>query len=566
MRPLHILSLSISALILAACTSTSERAADIDRTIQAELEAALRSAPDADDTRDLLMPPMTPNLTPPPEERFHITVESAPARQFLLSLVADTDLNMVVHPEVDALISLELRNVTVLDVLEIIEDIYGLEFERTRTGFTVRPPRLSNRIYEVNYLDLNREGVSRTRISSGQATENAAALQDEAMGLAGAAPGASGMGAGMGNSDKATGTRIETSSQSNFWDGLEDAIRAILDQSPDRHVMVNRLSGVISVRAMPHEHRAIAELIEAIQGSVQRQVILEAKIIEVELREGFQSGINWTALREIEGRIFGFGQAAGPGIFEEGASALRGRDFNVTPGEIFRGFDTQAFGGSSVITADSRDFNGVIELLETQGQTRVLSSPRVATINNQKALIKVGTDEFFVTGVTGRTATGAASTTAASSVQLAPFFSGIALDVTPQISRDGDVILHIHPTVSEVSDQTKSFTVAGQEESLPLAFSSVRQADSIVRARNGQVVVIGGLMRESTTQRRFGTPGLSRIPVLGHAFGSRQEQSVKTELVILLRPIVVDDLRGAPHPAAGSLDRLRDLSRSPWPR
>ncbi|TVS11982.1 MAG: pilus (MSHA type) biogenesis protein MshL [Wenzhouxiangella sp.] len=562
MRVLHFLALTITALVVAACTTTGERAAEIDAAILAELELASRAPPAVDDTRDLLMPPMTPALPEMPEERFHVTVEQAPARQFLLSLVADTDINMVVHPDVDARISLELRHVTVLEVLEIIEDVYGLEFSRTRTGYVVRPPRLSNRIYEVSYLDINREGSSRTRISSGQSTENPAALQDEQIGL-GRTGGAA---FGQGDSDQATGTRIETTSNSNFWEGLEDAIRAVLDDEPDRNVMINTLSGVIAVRAMPHEHRAIAELVEAIQGSVQRQVILEAKIVEVELRDGFQSGINWTALRDVQGRLFGFGQVAGPGMFEEGHSSLRGRELNVRPGEVFQGFEGSAFGGAGVITADTGDFNAFIELLETQGTTRVLSSPRVATINNQKALIKVGTDEFFVTGVTGRTATGAASTTAASSVQLTPFFSGIALDVTPQISRDGDVILHIHPTVSEVSDQTKSFTVAGQQETLPLAFSSVRQTDSIVRARNGQVVVIGGLMRESSEQRRFGTPGLSRIPFIGHAFGSRRERTVKTELVILLRPIVVDQAEDWQRPAVESLERLRDLSQSPWPR
>ena len=563
MRAPHFLALTIAALAISACTTTAERAAEIDAAILAELETASREPPAVDDTRDLLMPPMAPALPEIPEERFHVTVEQAPARQFLHSLVADTDVNMVVHPDVDVRISLELRHVTVLEVLEIVEDIYGLEFNRTRTGYVVRPPRLSNRIYEVSYLDINREGTSRTRISSGQSTENPAAQQDDQIGL-GSTGGAGGL--GQGDTDQATGTRIETTSKSNVWEGLEDAIRAVLDDEPDRNVMINTLSGVISVRAMPHEHRAIAELVEAIQGSVQRQVILEAKIVEVELRDGFQSGINWTALRDVQGRLFGFGQVAGPGMFEEGHSSLRGRELNVRPGEVFQGFDGSAFGGAGVVTADSGDFNAFIELLETQGTTRVLSSPRVATINNQKALIKVGTDEFFVTGVTGRTATGAASTTAASSVQLTPFFSGIALDVTPQISRDGDVILHIHPTVSEVSDQTKSFTVAGQQETLPLAFSSVRQADSIVRARNGQVVVIGGLMRESSQQQRFGTPGLSRIPFIGHAFGSRREQTVKTELVILLRPIVVDRDEDWQPPAVDSLERLRDLSRSPWPR
>lgn len=562
--PKRLFASCLTIALISACTTTSERADQIDQRIQAELEAASQAPPAVAETRDLLLPP-EPVFEPPPEERFHITVENAPADQFLMSLVADTDINMVVHPDVDTRISLELRNVTVDEVLEIVQEIHGLEFRRTRSGYLAMPARIEHRIYEVSYLDINREGSSRTRVSSGQSTENPAALQDGLDGGLGArqAPGAP---LGAGDSDQATGTRIETTSKSNFWESIEGAILGILESHDNRSVMVNPLSGVIAVRAMPHEHRAVAELLAAIEGSVQRQVILEAKIVEVELRDGFRSGINWSAIREISHSRYGFGQVAGTGLFEEGTSALRDRALNVRPGQGFDGFDSNAFGGAGVITADGTDFNAFIELLETQGVTRVLSSPRVATINNQKAVIKVGTDEFFVTGVTGRTATGGASTTAASSVQLTPFFSGIALDVTPQISRDGDIILHVHPTVSEVSDQTKSFTVAGQQETLPLAFSSVRQSDSIIRARNGQLVVIGGLMRESSSQQRFGTPGLSRIPLLGHAFGSRQERTVKTELVIMLRPTVVDHQGNWAEEGAATLERFRAMSNDGWPR
>jgi MSHA biogenesis protein MshL len=567
-RPNTKTAIVVTAIVLAAgCSTTSERAARIDQSMTEALEAAARTqSPDPAAADELLMPNVGPVIEPPPEERFHVTVENAPARQFLMSLVADTDINMIVHPEVDQRISLELKSVTIPEVMDILREIHGLEYERRQSGYIVRPPELESRVYEVSYLDINRKGSSKTRVSSGQSTENPEALQNNGGGesFTPTLP-------DRGGSDVSTGTRIETESESDFWAELETAITGIFEIPEGRSVMLNPISGVVAVRAMPHEHRAISELLNAIEGSVQRQVILEAKIVEVELRDGYRSGINWQALEDIDGRLFGFGQVAGNEIFEDGISAL-GNDavnpgpFPVQPGEVFQGFNTSPFGGGSVITADTGSFNAFIELLETQGVTRVLSSPRVATINNQKAVIKVGTDEFFVTGVTGRTATGGASTTAASSVELTPFFSGIALDVTPQISREGNIILHVHPTVSEVQDQTKTFTVGGQQESLPLAFSSVRQSDSIIRARNGQVVVIGGLMRESSEQSRFGTPGLSGIPLLGQAFGSRKEESVKTELVILLRPTIVDTPEDWSRQAEQSLDRLGEMGEEVWPR
>ena len=157
---------------------------------------------------------------------------------------------------------------------------------------------------------------------------------------------------------------------------------------------------------------------------------------------------------------------------------------------------------------DSTDFAAFIQLLDTQGRTRVLSSPRVSTLHNQKAVIKAGTDEFFVTGINSNTTTGEATTTTLD-VELTPFFSGVALDVTPQISEDGTVLMHIHPTVSEVDDQSKRISFGDSSSDLPLAFSQIRESDSVVRAKSGQVIVIGGLMRERRVRDDYKTPFLA---------------------------------------------------------
>jgi MSHA biogenesis protein MshL len=208
---------------------------------------------------------------------------------------------------------------------------------------------------------------------------------------------------------------------------------------------------------------------------------------------------------------------------------------------------------------DVGDFNAFLELLELQGETRVLSSPRVSTLNNQKAVIKAGTDEFFVTDVSSDTVTGTSSTTSRD-VELTPFFSGIALDVTPQISADGEVTLHIHPTVSTVIDQEKALTVSGETDTLPLAFSEIRESDSIVKARSGQIIVIGGLMRNSKKDETFGTPGLSKIPGIGNLFKSTREIERKTELVILLKPVVIDGDDAWTQMADESLQRIRQTT------
>jgi len=255
---------------------------------------------------------------------------------------------------------------------------------------------------------------------------------------------------------------------------------------------------------------------------VRRQVIIEAKILEVQLNDGFQSGINWSAIGQ-------------PGDGKTITVSNRADSNSAT--KIIT--NPENIGGVFSINAQLNDFTGLIDLLQTQGTVQVLSSPRISTINNQKAVIKVGTDEFFVTQVSSSTTAVGNSAVTTPTVELTPFFSGIALDVTPQISENGEVVLHIHPSVSEVKDQNKSFTVAQDAFNLPLALSTIRETDSIVFAKSGQVVVIGGLMQTGSKDNNAGTPWLQDIPWLGELFKQRRQSSTKSELVILLKPVVM---------------------------
>jgi MSHA biogenesis protein MshL len=491
------------------------------------------------------------------EPHFDIAVVNAPAKSFFMGLVRNTSYNLVVHPDVGGEITLDLKNVTVPEVLDMTRQLYGYDFQKLAAGYIVLPASLQTRIYYVNYVDLERSGSSHTRVSSGQLSQSGNNANNGYNGNNGnnGYNGNSGNttssdasnqqqnangGSGHNGSPSQTGTSIDTHYKVNFWQDLDASLREMLPKDPEHTVVINAQAGMIAVHAMPGELNNIGKFLAQMQSTVSRQVILEAKIIEVTLNNDYQAGVNWSSLLSNGNQQYST-SVQSPPTFSGNLLTPSGNTVNVTAGTLpAAGIVTSALGGAFTLALETRDFATYVNLLQVQGDTRVLSSPRVSTLNNQKAVIKSGQDEFFVTNVSSNTVTSTAASTN-SAVELTPFFSGVALDVTPQIDEDGTVILHIHPTVSAVTDQVKTFTVSGVVNTLPLALSQIRESDSVVRARSGQVIVIGGLMTTQVVHQSYQTPFLGSIPVIGNLFKSRQDTSSKTELVILLKPIVVGE-------------------------
>jgi len=517
-----------------------------DRLFKESLEQTQAKVSPPASVQAALIPPLALDAPVQAGPRFDVAANDMPAREFFLSLMDSAGQNLLVHPEVTGNITFSLRNVTLEEVLAAVRDSYGYDFRRTSYGYQVLPNRMSVKTYDLDYLDLEREGIAETRVSSGQVVSSENDITNDSRTRSSR------------TSSTQDASRVTTRSKTVLWKSVLDAVSMIVgvdraNIEPDdfkiqklsskltpaqvdtevkykeatcrsRHegpsVCYNSMSGVLTVRAASEDHAKVAEFLSLIQRNLQRQVILEAKILEVNLSDGFQAGINWSQLGS-------FGNA----------------DITLgLQGDALAG--AQGIGGVFSAIVQNGDFTGVLQLLETQGDVRVLSSPRVSTLNNQKAVIKVGTDEFFVTDVSTTTTTLAGGTTAPDlDITLTPFFSGISLDVTPQIDENDQVTLHVRPTVSRVQDQNKTIQLGSDDNvfNLPLALSTTRQSDSIVRARSGQVVVIGGLMENRNTNTDANVPWASKLPVVGALFQQQRKALQQTELVILLRPQVIDD-------------------------
>lgn len=521
-------SLIAALVLLQGCSITSE--SDVLARSQAELNKA-QQAPakpkplqiPAAVSADVLSASAMPLQNAPVLPRFNLAAAAVPAADFFASLVTDSDFSIVVHPDVRGTVSLQLKQVTLPEVMAVVQQIYGFDIRQSGLIYQVYPAGLRTETIPVNYLLMQRNGLSSIAVNSGGVSQDQQNnnrngnqnnqnnnQQNQNM------DGQNGLGGN--NQQQFNGSMIQSSSKTDFWKDLQEAVRGILGSAPQRSVVVSPQAGLVTVRGMPDEIAAVRAFLQQTEQHLQRQVILEAKIIEVTLSDDYQQGINWqSALANIDSTNLTLSNTAGS----------------------FGNKISGSLGGLTSIAFENADFDGVISLLSTQGDAQVLSSPRVTAVNNQKAVIKVGQDEYFVTDVSSNTTTatnGVQNTTP--SITLQPFFSGIALDVTPQIDASGQVILHVHPSVTETAEQVKTIRLSEEEVVLPLAQSNIRESDTIIKASNGEIVVIGGLMQTVISDQESGVPGLRSLPLLGNLFKSTSKSEKKKELVILLKPTV----------------------------
>lgn len=561
------LLLGLLALLIAGCApqgglSDAQRNAVITEALTVEdpaFEALGESAPPLPAAAEAMLRPEPLSAAddgPVTEPRFDISADAVNVSDFYHGLVEDTPYNVVVHPQISGEISLRLTDVSVPEVMEILRESYGFHYRRMEGSFLVLPSSLETRVFSLNYINVQREGLSGTSISGGEI--NSSEEEDAAD-----------------DNNEISGSRLTTRSTSRLWADIESAIEEIIagsqpsdntstddtggsanndggastnalqqlseisdggtgsgsdgssgadgggssgpDSGDRARVVTSPEAGSVVVRATPEVLDQVEAFLDGLQETINRQVILEARILEVTLNDQFEAGINWNNVGSREGNP--------------------GRDIEL---DLTSGPETGGIFEFGVLREGS--FSAIIDALDEQGEVMVLSSPRVSTLNNQKALIKVGTDSFFQTGVELDTTFTDSNAQTTIDPEFRSFFSGISLDVTPNIDSRGFVTLHVQPSVSEVTEIPRTVQTANEGEvDFQLARSDVRQSDSIVRARDGELIVIGGLMERRERSVDSSVPGLGDIPPLKPLFSRQEQVSEKVELVILMRPTVVTE-------------------------
>lgn len=465
--------------------------------------------------------PPAPNAASPPapaapedlhSETYTVVVEQVPVDELLFALARDAEINVDVHPEITGRVTLNAVDQTLPRLLDRISHQVRLRYEMRGDTLLILPDQPFLRVYRLDYVNVARSTTSDTRTTT-----------------------AVGAPAG-GSAGNASATQVANVSNSRVWESVSAALREIVrplpgveESDPRETVIASPESGVVMVRARARQHDQVRAYLDAVMAGLHRQVLIEATIVEVQLSERFQSGVDWS----------GFAESLGVSID------------NVTSGAIA----APASGVSGLLLeyADAggdTDISVVVRLLEAYGNTRVLSSPKLMALNNQSAVLKVVDNEvYFSVEVKEEedAETGNLTQEVTSSVNTVPV--GLVMNVTPQVSDADTVSLSIRPTITRirefVNDPGVAIVAARLEANAAAAAVNrvpvvqVRETETMMRVGSGQVAILGGLMQERRARAGDGAPGLSRLRFLAPLLGYRDRHFAKTELIIFLRATVI---------------------------
>lgn len=454
------------------------------------------------------------------QNRLSIVANEIPATEFFGQIMQQSGLSVVVHPEVEGSISLNLDNVTPEEAFDAVYRMYGYKVEKKGAVYYVYPAGVHTETIPLNYLFIKRASQTELTIANNTvANEDSGSSSSDSSSSSSSSSSDSSSDSSNSN-DSYSGTSVVTKSASDFWVELQSTLQGIIGKGEGRMVSISPQASSITVRGMPAEIESVRNYLANLEASLNRQVIIEAKLLEVKLNENYEQGIEWQML------------------FDDKISSAK--NFMSWTGSSDSIFGTLGGGVNFKLSSRNGDYSTLIKLLQTQGDVSTLSSPRITTINNQRAVMKIGKDRYFITGISTDSSTTANTdnNVISSSYEFKPFFSGVSLDVLPQISEDGKVLLHIHPAVIEVTEDNKVVKNGNNTAELPFATSDIRETDVVVEARSGEVIVIGGLMKHNKINKESKVPLLGDIPWLGELFKNKLYRDEKTELVILLRPIV----------------------------
>ena len=482
-------------------------------------------------------PPPEPKELPP-EPTYTIVVKEVPAVDLLFSLARDAELNLDLQADSGKRVTLNAVERPLREILDRIAEQAELRFTLRGDSLVVQDDVPFWKNYLVDYVNISRSAEGEVGVATQIATSGGSVGEDSGD-----------QGDQQGNLSK---TKVRNVSNSDFWASLEQGLEAILrtgasaataDPAAADPVIVNPMSGIVTVLGSRRQQQRVAAHLQSVMQNSQRQVLIEMTIVEVELSDNYQAGVDWQRLSDNGG-------LGNNGVSVRGE--MLGAGLSVPP--VFSlGYNDADADGSSV--------SATVRLLQQFGDTKVLSSPKIMALNNQTALLKVVEENVYFTvelDIRDATADIPERRTFTSTINTIPV--GLVLSVTPQIGDSGMVSLNIRPTISRITgfavDPAPRLAGADFDNLIPEI--QVREIESLLQVQNGRTVVLGGLMQNERESEKDGVPGLSRIPKLGKLFSYTRDNVVKTELVIFLRPTIIE--AGLQPASAGRLSDYYDAS------